>query len=94
MARRMMGGLSAARSRIRDDDDDKESVSLGEVRLKHATKDAILVEPLEDNEVLDDDLWVPKSQVHDDSEVYDGMEGDKCGELKVTWFWADKKGFV
>ncbi len=79
---------------FRDDEGDSdEAVSLGEVRLKHVTDDAILVAAIGDNETFDGELWVPKTQVHDDSEVFEGMDGVE-GELSVTHWWADKKGFV
>ena len=37
------------------------------------------------------ELWVPKSQIHDDSEVWEvGHEG----KLVVTEWWAMQKGLV
>ena len=36
-------------------------------------------------------LWVPKSQIHDNSQVYkNGQEGDIC----VSSWWARQKGFL
>lgn len=75
------------------DDEEDEGVSLGRVRLVAQSKDAIKVTPLDDNEELDEDIWVPKSQVHDDSDVHEDMNGD-VGELIITTWWADKKGFT
>lgn len=55
------------------------------VKCTRATDKAILV-------VIDgDEKWVPKSCLHDDSEVYD--EGDE-GELAVKSWWAEKEGLV
>jgi hypothetical protein len=38
-------------------------------------------------------LWIPKSQVHDDSEVYDVCEGRE-GKLVITQWFAEKTGLV
>ncbi len=42
---------------------------------------------------FDAPTWIPKSQVHDDSEVYDGDDGGE-GTLIVTTWWAKKQGWV
>jgi hypothetical protein len=39
-----------------------------------------------------EEVWVPKSQIHDDSEVYSLENGD--GMLIVTMWWAEQKGLV
>lgn len=65
---------------------DSDGVSLGNGRVKRATDLALLVE-------LDtgDEPWIPKSQIHDDSEVYEeGHEGD----VVVTTWWAEKNGLA
>lgn len=36
--------------------------------------------------------WVPKSQIHDDSEVYSKASGG--GTLIVTGWWAEQKGLL
>jgi hypothetical protein len=36
--------------------------------------------------------WVPKSQIHDDSEVYSEKSGG--GELIVTRWWAEQRGLA
>lgn len=42
-------------------------------------------------EDLEEHIWVPKSVIHDDSEVYkDGT----TGELVVLEWWASKKGLT
>lgn len=69
------------------------SYSLGEARCKAETskgnpdEGAILCEV----DSMDEPLWVPKSQVHGDSEVY--REGTS-GDLVVMEWWARKKGFA
>jgi hypothetical protein len=51
---------------------------------KRETDKALLVD-------IDGDLlWVPKSVIHDDSEVWE--EGQK-GDLVVEEWWYDKNGF-
>lgn len=37
-------------------------------------------------------IWVPKSQIHDDSEVYSMASGG--GSLIVTKWWAAQRGLV
>ena len=54
-------------------------------RCTAETEKAILVEA----DSLDESLWVPKSQVTDDSEVY---KKDTDGDLIVTDWWAEKAG--
>lgn len=43
-------------------------------------------------EIEGEKVWVPKSQIHDDSEVYSKASGG--GELVVSTWWATKKGLV
>lgn len=40
---------------------------------------------------LEKKLWVPKSQIHDDSEVW---EEGQSGTLVVTGWWAGKNGLL
>lgn len=61
--------------------------SLGQARVVRETDRAILV-TLEDG---DEEVWVPKSVIHDDSEVYSEKNGE--GELIVHEWWAGKNGF-
>lgn len=64
-----------------------EPHNLGAARCKSETSAAILVHVDE----LGEALWVPKSQVHDDSEVY--AEGHS-GDLVVTEWFARQKGWA
>lgn len=34
--------------------------------------------------------WVPKSMIHDDSEVFDGFENAGPGKLVVSLWWAEQ----
>lgn len=40
-----------------------------------------------------DQLWVPKSVIHDDSEVFDDEKNHE-GDLVVFEWWAEKNGFM
>lgn len=68
----------------RDDDGGSEPCSLGEGKVLKGTEKALLFEP--DGETS---FWVPRSVVHDDSEVY---EEEHEGELLVKHWWAEKEG--
>lgn len=63
---------------------EKRTRTFHEVLCKHETAAAILC-------VIDGkDVWVPKSQVDDDSDVWEkGGEG----KLVVTQWWAEKAGY-
>lgn len=39
------------------------------------------------------DYWVPKSVIHDDSEVFDELDNDN-GTLIVESWWAKKAGLL
>lgn len=60
-----------------------ETVRIDEVFAKRETEKALLCE------IEGEDHWVPKSQIHDDSEVFE--EGHK-GTLVVTAWYARKNG--
>lgn len=64
----------------------KGPTSLGQGSIVRETDKAMLVE-------LDsgDEVWVPLSVIHDDSELYQGCEEDE-GELVVEEWFADKEG--
>jgi hypothetical protein len=68
----------------------ENGVSLGQGSIEHETDKAILVD-------LDDrteSLWIPKSQIHDDSEVFAGPGSAIKGNVVVTEWWAEKQGLV
>lgn len=62
-------------------------VSLGEARVKRSTDKALLVVLLDRDE---EERWIPRSQVHDDSEVFD--EENREGTLIVSAWFAEKEG--
>jgi hypothetical protein len=65
-----------------------EKYSLGPAKLVQETDKALRVR-LEDYD--DAEHWVPKSVVHDDSEVWD--EHNDEGELVVSKWWAEKQSW-
>jgi len=67
--------------------DEDDVVRFDDCRAVHATTKALLVSIPE----LGDEIWVPQSVVHDESEVFDA--GDE-GELVLKEWWARKEGLV
>lgn len=65
----------------RDDEDDTHS--MGEAKCIAASEKALRVT------IGDETLWIPKSVVHDNSEVW--KMGDE-GKLVVKKWWAEKNG--
>lgn len=70
--------------RYRDDEPESHSCGHGEARKE--TNTALLVRHDDGEEV-----WYPKSQIHDDSEVYE--EGHE-GEVVITYWLAKERGLV
>ena len=64
-------------------------VSLGQAKAKRFTSAAILV-VLEDMDE-EEEAWIPRSCIHDDSEVYD--EDNKEGNLVVSAWLAKERGW-
>lgn len=62
-----------------------EGSHVGHVKVKHLTDRALLV-TLPDGT----DKWVPKSQLHEDSEIKDYALIDEDGELVIT-DWLKRK---
>lgn len=70
-----------------NDGDDDEGVAFDDVECEYATEGALKV-------IIDGgEYWIPRSQVHDDSEVFDDGE-NKCGKLVIKAWFAKKKGLV
>ena len=61
--------------------------AIEEAEIKHSTDKAILV----DAPVLDKPVWIPQSQVSDDSEIW--KKGEK-GTLLVSEWFAEKQGWL
>jgi len=59
-------------------------------KLKAKTEKAILVFVHD----LDEEPWVPSTQVHDDSEIYDVCDIGEEGNLVVTSWIAEQKGWL
>jgi hypothetical protein len=57
--------------------------------LAHTTK-AVKV----DYEHADEPQWVPNSQIHDDSEVYNKTEVGETGNLIIPYWLAKAKGWT
>ena len=69
-----------------DEGEGNAPCKLGDATCLAETEKAIKVK-LED---ADEEFWVPKSVVHDDSEVYSMKNGS--GSLVVKQWWAEKNG--
>lgn len=59
---------------------------IGTVIVKAKTEKAVLVE-LQSGE---GQHWIPLSQVHEDSEIYDSAEPGDQGEMVITQWMAEK----
>jgi len=55
--------------------------------LKESTSGLALLCRLESGE----ERWIPKSMIHDDSEVYDAGD-NSSGELVIKGWWAEQEG--
>lgn len=71
-------------SRYDDADEGSSPCKLGDATCLAETDKAIKVK------LDDEEFWVPKSVVHDDSEVYSLKNG--AGSLVVKQWWAVKNG--
>lgn len=58
-----------------------------DVTAKRVTDMALLVE------IDGEEVWIPKSVIHDDSEVFDDSE-NSTGTLIVKKWWAEKEGLI
>lgn len=63
-----------------------DACSLGDGKVVRATAKALLVQ-LETG----DEVWIPRSVLHDNSEVYDDAE-NREGEVVVKQWFADREG--
>lgn len=66
-----------------------EPLSLGAAVMLRETGDAMLFEVEEGEEV-----WIPKSCLHEDSELDDGSQPLDEGELIVREWWAERNGYA
>lgn len=65
-----------------------EPVRFRNVTVKRSTDKALLC--IWDGE----EHWVPKSMIHDDSEVFEDTDGANEGTLVVKYWWAEQAGLV
>lgn len=73
-----------------DRHDHDETVTIAGALVVHATDRAILVQV---GGTFGDKLWVPKSVVHDDSDVWDNTPDARGpGDLLIAAWFAEKEG--
>jgi hypothetical protein len=65
-----------------------KGVSLGQAKVIKDSGKALLVEADE----LDAEEWIPKSQIHEDSEIFE--DGQEDGELIVSTWLARERGWA
>jgi len=61
--------------------------ALGKGTVRRATKKALLIQLVDCNK----SIWIPKTVIHDDSEVYDDKD-NATGKVVVERWWAEKEG--
>lgn len=64
-----------------------EGADVGQAVVLKESDKALLVQIID----LEEEIWVPKSQIHDDSEVF---KSDQSGKLVVTTWFANKQGWL
>jgi hypothetical protein len=65
-----------------------DDVVLVEVEVLRESEKALLVRPRDG----DEDVWIPKTQIHEDSEVFSLKSSP--GTMMVTRWIAEQKGLV
>lgn len=73
-----------------DDDDGDDRVSLGVGQVTLASDLALRVSLAEHD---GRNLWIPRSVLHDDSEVFDD-KANAFGRVIVKGWWARERGFA
>jgi hypothetical protein len=71
--------------------DNRPHIEFEDVTCLKQTNAAILCRILDEDDDIDEDVWIPLSQVHDNSEVYE--EGTE-GKLIITRWIAEQKELV
>lgn len=80
-------------SRFRNTNDD--GVELGRAIAEGQTDLALRVrvtKPTSSSIKPNDELWIPKSVIHDDSECFGMGRDEREGKLFVKSWWAEKNG--
>jgi hypothetical protein len=65
-----------------------EGYELGEGLVLTVTEKAVLVQ------VEGEEIWVPKSILHEDSEIDEESEKDDEGDVLVKTWWAEQEGYA
>lgn len=68
--------------------DDPKYMSFVHCTAVRETPKAVLVDM---PDYTDDQVWVPKSQIHDDSEVWEDSVDGGTGTLIVSTWWAEQR---
>ena len=63
-----------------------------QVIVKHVTEKALLVEDEDDED--GEEVWIPHSQIHDDSELWDESKKGDRGKLVISEWMAKKIGWL
>lgn len=71
-----------------------DGIPMGKVRLEYISEKALKVEFLETTPNNEIDQWVPKSQLHADSEIDDTTLIGEEGELRVSTWIFEQKGWT
>lgn len=66
-----------------------DGVNVGKAKALSGTVKALRVQL----ESEDSPRWIPRSQIHDDSEVYD-TDDNTTGDLVLTHWFAEKEGLA
>ena len=77
---------------MRNDEDDDVGADFPDSKVVKETDRAVLCDiALEKHQTRR--IWIPKSIIHDDSEVFDATEHSKGKLILKTW-WAEKEGLL
>lgn len=79
------------RDGVSEGNDGDQPISLGTGMLIKERDKSILVS-LEDGD--GEEMWIPKSVIHDDSEVYGDGEDEQEGNVVVKKWWAEERNLV
>lgn len=74
--------------------EEDEGYEVGRVKVTYITERALKVDVLDGDHVSEEELWVPKSQLHSSSQVDDTTLIDEEGTLVTSRWWAKQRGFV
>lgn len=77
---------------MRRNDGGEEAFVVGVGHVVGSTAKALRVK-LDDGAAVSGAVWVPRSVLHDDSEIYDAMNNGR-GQLVVKQWFATKEGWV